>query len=475
MHIGMAAFEYLPVRIGGLAEAVTSLAEALSKDDDVDLFMPSHGLAGKAAAGGAADLQRYADFKIIIEGMFHPVSVYQTRRRGVRIFLLSNEILDKTTVYHPQSLFMLKMIHFTKALPGLINLMIKHEGRKPDVIHVHDWHCVLAGALLKKYFKIPFIYTIHRLCRGRISARELGEVNLGGFIEPHYMEGEMFNVEVFGAHQCDYLNTVSRTYLDEEWTSFFSSYQGKVTYVWNGVDAAFWDPEKLENAALPRLQRRRRILEENGLGGGPLFFFVGRFDREQKGVDILLQAFEQLMQAQNRAAEQIRLLLLGTGDSLLESEAQRLASRHPRRMKVIRQYLSREAAREFYGAADFCLIPSNFEPFGLAALEAMCMGSVPIGSRVGGINDTVIDLEENIAGATGLLIPKGDPMALAAAMQKMTEMLEEEPGGIGRMRRNGRRHVLKNFSWERTAGRYRLLYSGMAPLKLPFVSYAEPY
>ncbi len=476
MLIGMAAFEYLPVRIGGLAEAVTSLAEALSKEEEVDVFIPSHGLTGKGSAGsGELDLQKYADFRITVGERLYPVSVFQARRRGVRIFMLSNEVLDIPSVYHPRSTFTRKMIHFTKALPGLINVMLKREGRKPEVLHVHDWHCALAGALVKKYFRVPFVYTIHRLCRERISARELAEVNLGELIEPLYLEGEMFNVEVFGAHQCDYLTTVSHTYLDEEWASFFSSYQGKVTYVWNGVDADFWDPGELEGAALPREERRRRILEENDLDEGPFFFYVGRFDAAQKGIDILLQSIEGLMEEQNSAAAKIRLLLLGTGDPFLESEAQRLVSRYPRRMKVIRRYLDRETTRELYGAADFCLIPSNFEPFGLVALEAMCMGSIPVGSRVGGISDTIIDPEENSQGATGLLIPRRDPVALAAAMQKMAGMLEKEPEKIERMRSNGRRHVLDNYSWERSAGRYRLLYRGMAPLKLPFVSYAEPY
>ena len=58
------------------------------------------------------------------------------------------------------------------------------------------------------------------------------------------------------------------------------------------------------------------------------------------------------------------------------------------------------------------------------------MGCIPIGSRVGGINDTVIDIGENSTAATGLLIPKRNPDALTAAMQKMVEMLEEEPARI---------------------------------------------
>ena len=44
MRISMATFEHLPVRIGGLAEAVTSLGESLSKSEKVMIFMPAHGL-----------------------------------------------------------------------------------------------------------------------------------------------------------------------------------------------------------------------------------------------------------------------------------------------------------------------------------------------------------------------------------------------------------------------------------------------
>lgn len=476
MLIGMAAFEHLPIRVGGLAEAVTSLAETLGKEDDVIFFMPSHGLIGKdGAEGEQLDIQKYADFGITVGERLYPLSVYQTRRRGVRLFLLCNEVLNSPTVYHPRPAFIQKMIHYSKALPGLINLMLKREGRKPDVIHVHDWHCVFAGALAKKYFRIPLIFTIHRLCRERISARELGEVNLGELIEPRYLEGELFNIEVFGAHQCDYLTTVSRTYLDESWSSFFSSFQGKATYVWNGADTSFWDPRELRGAVLPRQDRRRLTLEENKLGDGPFFFYVGRFDAAQKGIDTLLQAFEQLMEAREGASEQIRLLLLGAGDPFLESRAQQLALRYPHRLKLIRGYLPRETTREFYGAADCCLIPSNFEPFGLVALEAMCMGCIPIGSRVGGISDTIIDLDAGEKRATGLLIPPHNPGALAGAIQKMAELLQEEPGRVEKMRSNGRSHVLENYSWTQAAERYRLLYRGLAPLKLPFVSYADPY
>lgn len=478
MFIGMTTFEHLPIRVGGLAEAVTSLAKALSRssEDEVCVFMPSHGLTENP---GGLVLEKYADFGITVGDQIYPVSVLQTWRGGVRLFLFSNSILDHPEVYHPRDRFIQKMVHFTKALPGLINLLIKKEQRKPDILHINDWHCVFAGALVKKYFRIPFVLTIHRLSRECISVSELNEVNLGELVDNRYLEGEMFNIEVFGARQCETLTTVSYSYLDEEWTGFFSSFQGKSTYVWNGIDYDFWDPAFLSDAGLARAERRRRLLTRYGLEDGCLFFNVGRMDASQKGIDVLLQAFKLLLEGgiegADKAREQARLILVGTGDPFLESEARRLESKYPGRVKAEISYLDREATRECYGAADFCLIPSNFEPFGLVQLEAMSMGCIPIGSRVGGINDTVIDLKAGREKATGWLVPRRDPAALARALTTAAIMLTHEPAQIEMMRRNGRVHVIEHFSWERAARRYRAVYRNKATLKLPFVTYAEPY
>ena len=476
MLIGLATFEYLPIRVGGLAEAVTSLSEALNKEDEVLVFMPSNGLIK-----GETELEtrKYADFSIHIGDQLHPVHVYEAERHGVRMFLFSNDILDHHEVYTPRENFMRKMVHFTKALPGFLNLLLKKEGKKLSVIHINDWHCVFSGVLAKKYFRIPFVLTIHRICREKISFQELNEVNLGEMVDNRYLEGEMFNIEVFGAHMCDYLTTVSYSYLDEEWRTFFKSFEGKTTYVWNGMDYNFWNPEELDKAHLPRKERRRAILAENGMEDGPMFFNVGRLDQDQKGIDVMLKAFEMIMQGQVENAdavrEKIRLVVLGSGDPSLEEEARRLESEYPAQLKAIIKYLGRETTREYYGASDFCLIPSNFEPFGLVQLEAMCMGSLPIGTRVGGINDTVISLEDNPGAATGKLVPPRDPEALARAMVEMAMLLEDDPARLDNMRRNGRRHVIENFNWDKAAERYRRVYRGETTLKLPFVSYAEPY
>ena len=77
MLVGMATFEHLPVRVGGLAEAVTSLAEALSRQDEVYVFMPSHGLV---KGSPQLDYKKYADFKIRVGDNFFPLSVCELWR-----------------------------------------------------------------------------------------------------------------------------------------------------------------------------------------------------------------------------------------------------------------------------------------------------------------------------------------------------------------------------------------------------------
>lgn len=64
-------------------------------------------------------------------------------------------------------------------------------------------------------------------------------------------------------------------------------------------------------------------------------------------------------------------------------------------------------------AADVLVMPSRHEGLGVAALEAMAAGLPVIASRVGGLPEAVAD------GETGLLVPPGDPAALAAAIARL--------------------------------------------------------
>ena len=74
--------------------------------------------------------------------------------------------------------------------------------------------------------------------------------------------------------------------------------------------------------------------------------------------------------------------------------------RYPRRASVRLRFDARYA-RRIYGGADALLIPSRYEPCGLAQMIGMRYGCVPIARRTGGLADTVVDAGD--PGGTGLM------------------------------------------------------------------------
>ncbi|WP_048152231.1 glycogen/starch synthase [Palaeococcus ferrophilus] len=439
MRILILGFEYLPVKVGGLAEAITSIAETLAKlGNEVLVFTPSH---------GHVEGEPLARFKMDVKGGTVEVTAYERSQNGVRVFALSDPLLDNPDVYGPGWEGLLeKAVHFGKASVGLLNRLIEEEG-KPDVLHFHDWHTVFAGALLKKYFQLPAVFTIHRLNKAKVPAHYFHEANLGELapypdIDPEYV----------GAYIADVVTTVSRSYLLEEW-DFFRNFEGKATHVFNGIDCSFWNENLLKNADLPRHERRKVMLKELGLEDGVAFMFIGRFDRGQKGVDTLLRAIEVFAERYPEEFSKACFLIIGKGDPELEGMARSLEGRYSN-VKVITEMLSREFVRELYGSVDFTIVPSYFEPFGLVQMEAMCLGAIPIGSAVGGIKDTIVPLERE--GATGILVPPRDAEALAEAMRKAVH-LRDDVEKIRLLRENGKART-GIFTWENACRRYLRAY-----------------
>lgn len=103
------------------------------------------------------------------------------------------------------------------------------------------------------------------------------------------------------------------------------------------------------------------------------------------------------------------------------------------------------------------------------------MGSIPIGTRVGGINDTVLDIDTARDRATGKLVLPRKPRELADAMVRMGLLQMNDPGKVDKIRANGRPHVMTNFTWDRAARRYLDMYQGKASIMLPFADYGGPF
>ena len=97
--------------------------------------------------------------------------------------------------------------------------------------------------------------------------------------------------------------------------------------------------------------------------------------------------------------------------------------------------------------------PSLYEPLGIVNLEAMACGTAVVASRVGGIPEVVAD------GETGLLVPPGDPAALAAALNALVAATRPGPPPWARRGASG---PIAEFGWHAIAAQTVALYAEFA-------------
>ncbi|MGI8796846.1 MAG: glycosyltransferase family 4 protein [Acidimicrobiia bacterium] len=113
---------------------------------------------------------------------------------------------------------------------------------------------------------------------------------------------------------------------------------------------------------------------------------------------------------------------------------------------------------ELYAEAEVAAVPSLYEGFSLPAIEAMACG-VPVVATTGGALPEVVGRD----GDTGLLVPPGDPSALAAGIRRVLDG-HDLRAGIGE---RGRARVLERFTWRITAARTVEQYRALLDDQLP--------
>ncbi|CAN5454926.1 glycogen synthase [soil metagenome] len=281
---------------------------------------------------------------------------------------------------------------------------LRHLGTTiPDVLHVHDWMAGHAARILAAAMDIPVIATIHATERGRhkghlppgfsawIDAQEQALVALAD------------QVIVCAAHMADHV----RWHLGAD--------PSAVTVIHNGVDPTCWRP----------LTTRKR-------GNAPKrIIFAGRLEYE-KGVQVLLAATRRLP---------CEVIVAGQGS--MAQELQRAA--HPR--VRFAGHLDQPALRDLLASADIAVVPSLYEPFGLAALEAMAACVPVIASDVDGLAEVVTE-------GAGLRVPPDDPLALAKALRRLLR----DDDLVARLVAGGSARAAE-LSWDASARKHRAVYA----------------
>jgi glycosyltransferase involved in cell wall biosynthesis len=182
--------------------------------------------------------------------------------------------------------------------------------------------------------------------------------------------------------------------------------------------------------------------------------FVGRL-HPQKGVDVLIEAVRRVAPDLPR----LQLVVIGSPGGHYRARERPTAyavDLHKRSVGLpIRfvGFLDHDSTqlRQYLSAADVAVVPSRHEPFGYVALEALAMSLPVIGSRTGGLSNTVSE-------EVGLLVPPGDVAALSGAIR----VLHDDPSRLRALRARCRARVEYLFNRQESVERHLALFTKVA-------------
>ena len=171
----------------------------------------------------------------------------------------------------------------------------------------------------------------------------------------------------------------------------------------------------------------------------PYLLYLGRIDVHTKGIDTLLEGFARI--APERPG--LALKIAGGGEKGQVRRLEKLVeqTRLGARVELLGK-VSETGKRELLASALFFCMPSRYEGWGMAAVEAGASGKAVVATAIDGLRDAVRD------GVTGLLVPSGDGEALAAAMRRLLD----EPELRKSLGEQGREHS-RRFGWDELARR----------------------
>lgn len=291
----------------------------------------------------------------------------------------------------------------------------REAGMQYDLVHSHYWLSGLAGQVLAGWWKVPHITMLHTSARAKNRA-------LGSGVE----------TELRSESERELLSTadliVATTKKEErDLVELYDASPAKIAIIPCGVDMEMFRPHPKDWARLAL-----------GLNASRIILYVGRLEPE-KGLDLLLDAVALM-----KDRDGLTVLILGGGDQDGE-EKERLGQRC-HELGISENVRLHDAVEHrqmpiYYNAADVCVLPSCYETFGLATLEAMACGIPVIACRVG--------VMAELAGHEGtIVLEERSPEALATILSKTlqdTVFLENMAARI--------RHSVMEMSWKSVSDR----------------------
>ncbi len=369
---------------------------------------------------------------------------------------------------------------------------------KPDLVHCHDWLCGLypyfnhhLPALLHNFAsrKIPSVFTIHNaeymgtfdeiIANNFYSLlRQWGIAISHNFkIDAWKYEGQV-NLLATGLKYAERINTVSPTHARELLTQgakispVLQQRSNDFCGILNGVDNTSWNPSRdpylkeYTYKAKKREVRKAKIYWRKYLQQRiqfalnpklPLIISICRIVK-QKGLDQLFGLYHD--ETDNKvhgsgpmlealSLSRCQLIILGEGEQQLEMQLQMFAWQYPQSF-VFLNYFHEEMAHILTAAADFFIMPSQYEPCGLNQIYSLRYGTTPIVRRTGGLADTIQHRKN------GLLFDHATPVELGEVLKEAFYLWHRKPRQLWAMKQCG---MEQDFSWQSNLSEYIRLYN----------------
>jgi starch synthase len=470
-------------KVGGLAEAVFGLSRELEgRGHSVEIILPKY------------DCLRYDQIeglRVVHQDLWVPwhdgavhCSVWSGSVRGRCCFFVEAHSPDNffnRGHYYGSWDDVTRFAFFSKA--ALEFLLQSHK--RPAVIHCHDWQTALVPVLLYEIYaqagmhEQRVCYTVHNFKHQGVTGEHVlwatGLNRPGYFFHPDRLRDHFnptaLNLMQGGIVYANFVTTVSPRHAWEVQTldqgdglrRTLQIHQGKFGGVLNGVDYTVWNPETdpllpqryaadtIEAKYANKEALRHRLWLAQSFK--PLVAYVGRLD-QQKGVELIRHGL--FFSIWNNA----QFVLLGTSpESATNSHLWHL-----------KHYLNdnpdchleighdEELAHWIYAGADMIIVPSLFEPCGLAQMIALKYGTVPIVRAVGGLVDTVFDRDYSDKPPperNGYVFHQTDYGALESAMHRAFGLWYSYPEEFRQLLLNGMRY---DYSWQRPGQDYSNIF-----------------
>ncbi|MDB9350122.1 glycosyltransferase family 4 protein [Nodularia spumigena] len=298
-----------------------------------------------------------------------------------------------------------------------------------QLVHTNYWHSSWIGMQLKKIQGTQQIHTYHSL--GAVKYNTIETIPL---IASQRLAVEK---EVLETAEC----IVATSPQEKKHMRSLVSTQGNIEIIPCGTDI-----RRFGSVERPAARLELGIAPET-----KVVLYVGRFDR-RKGIETLVRAVNE---SQLRGDNNLKLIIgggstPGNSDGIERDRIENIINElGMSEFTILPGRLSQEILPTYYAAADVCVVPSHYEPFGLVAIEAMASGTPVVASDVGGLQFTVINE------ITGLLAPPQDVAAFAAAIDRI--LLNPQWGK--ELGKAGRKRVESKFSWDGVATQLGELYT----------------